>query len=336
MADQKDLLKVVVDNGYAQQKIAYYTKDNGTNRIVLMSLPSRAQIGAVNFSVEGQLLDSYTVKGTRWTVGENVPDAESIRGVKYAYSDLNVVLVNNSLIYAGFGGSKVHLGTSLPFSHWMAANGPNKELIDKVKASLQTECTHHGDQDVATIVKHNVYMESIAAAIDYMLSDEDGSVRNKIQGGIAIVDIGGNTTDISVMESANSINRQRSGSEKIGVIDVRNDLKELLQEKFRLEKVTDSLLDQAIRSNTIKLFGEVENVHDEVAAAKQNTTRKIISRVEEKVGDAADLDKVIFVGGGAAALKEVISTYKHGYVPENPEFSNARGMLKHMTFIQKG
>lgn len=336
MADQKDLLKVVVDNGYAQQKIAYYTKDNGTNRIVTMSLPSRAQIGSVSLSTEGQLLDSYTVNGTRWTVGENVPDAESIRGVKYAYSDLNVVLVNNSLIFAGFGGSRVHLGTSLPFSHWMSADGPNLELIEKVKASLQTECVHHGEQEVATIAKHTIYMESVAAAIDYLLADEDGTPRNKIKGGIAIVDIGGNTTDISVMESVNRINRQRSGSEKIGVIDVRNDLREALQEKYKLEKVGESLLDQAIRDNTITLFGETENVAEEVAAAKRNTTKKIISRVEEKVGDAADLDKVIFVGGGAAALHDVISTYKHGYVPEHPEFANARGMLKHMTWANKG
>ncbi len=335
MADTNNILKVVVDNGYAQQKIAYYTKDGGVNRIVTMCLPSRAQIGSITFSVDGQALNCYTVNGTQWTVGENLPDAESIRGVKYAYSDLNTVLVNNSLICAGFAGSQVCLGTSLPYSHWMTPAGPNKELIGKVKAALQTNCIHHGGQSVAKIVTHNVYMESVAAAIDYMLADEDGSVRHKIQGGIAIVDIGGNTTDISVMEGPNSINGKRSGSEQIGVIDVRNDLEGILQEKFRLEKISDSLLDNAIRTKTIKLFGEIHDIEPEVAAAKQNTSKKIISRVEEKVGDAADLDKVIFVGGGAAALKDVISNYKHGFVPDFPEFANARGMLKHMTFISK-
>lgn len=331
MADSAELLKVVVDNGYAEQKIAYFTKNNGKPEIVLMSLPSRAQIGAVSFSIEGEVQNSYTVNGTQWTVGENVPDAESIRGVKYAYSDLNVVLVNNSLIYAGFGGSRIHLGTSLPFSHYSTPTGPNRELIEKVKTSLQQECIHHGEQTVAKIEKHFVYQESIAAGIDYMLGD-DGKPRNKIRGGIAIVDIGGNTTDISVLESPQSIDRQRSGSKKIGVIDVRNDLRDLLKEKFKLEKLTDAQLDYAIRKDRIVLFGEEENVEQEVSAAKRNTIHKIISRVEEKVGDAADLDKVIFVGGGAAALKDVISTYKHGYVPEQPEFANARGMLKHMSY----
>lgn len=334
MADNSEIFKVVVDNGYAEQKIAYYTRNHGVPEIMMMSLPSRAQIGAINFSVDGEVQNSYTVNGTQWTVGSNVPDAESIRGVKYSYSDLNVVLVNNSLIYAGFGGSKVHLGTSLPFGHYSTLNGPNKELINKVKASLQQPCIYHGDNDVAIITEHYVYQESISAAIDYILGD-DGKPRNTIQGGIAIVDIGGNTTDISVLESASSVDYGRSGSEKIGVIDVRNDLRELILEKFKLEKVTDGQLDTAIRSGSMVLFGKPECVEAEVAAAKRNTTQKIIYRVEDKVGDAADLDKVIFVGGGAAALRDVISNYKHGHVPDRPEFANARGMLKHMTHAAK-
>lgn len=333
MADKDNILKVVVDNGYAQQKIAYYTQKDGAPSIVTMRLPSRAQIGVVSVSLDGELLNSFEINETIWSVGENVPDPESIRGVKYAYSDLNTVLVNNSLICAGFSGANVCLGTSLPVSHYRLASGKvNAELVEKVKNALQTKCVHQGGQEVASIKKHMVYQESVAAAIDYLLSEKDGSPINKIRRAIAIVDIGGNTTDISVMEDLKSIDHQRSGSEKIGVIDVQNDLRNIMMDKFKLEKVQRYMLDEAIRTGTCEIFGEKVDLSEELAIAKKTTTQKIISRVEEKVGDAADLDKVIFVGGGAALLKEVISTYRHGFVPEDPEFANARGMLKHLTF----
>ena len=56
--------------------------------------------------------------------------------------------------------------------------------------------------------------------------------------------------------------------------------------------------------------------------------------VEEMVGDAADLDFILFVGGGSAVLQDVISEYKHARVPKDPQFANARGMLKYMTYVR--
>lgn len=336
MAEQNEAVKVAVDNGYAQQKIAYYSTSNGTPKIVTMCLPSRAQMGIVKVSMDGKLLNSYMINGTIWTVGENVPEPEAIRGIKYATSDLNTVLVNNSLICAGFSGCDIHMGTSLPVSHYRLPSGKaNADLIAEVKDSLKTECFHQGDQAPASIKNHVIYQESVAAAIDYLLRDDNGSTQNTINRGIGIVDIGGNTTDITVMESLSSIDHLRSGSEKIGVIDVQNELANLMKKELKLVKVQGYMLDDVLRTGFCDLFDGREDVSALLEIAKKTTTQKIISRVEEKIGDGSDLDKVIFVGGGAALLKDVISLYRHAYVPEDPEFSNVKGMLKHMTWATR-
>jgi len=96
---------VAVDNGYADQKVAYWaTDENGKRVIAELLLPSRAQMGAINISIDGTSFGVYEIDGDSWTVGKDVTEPESIRGERYAYSELNAVLVTHSLIAAGFAG----------------------------------------------------------------------------------------------------------------------------------------------------------------------------------------------------------------------------------------
>jgi plasmid segregation protein ParM len=326
---------VAVDNGYADQKIAFWTLDSAGNKVIAdLLLPSRAQMGAINISIDGKSSGVYEVDGDPWTVGRDVSEPESIRGEKYAFSELNTVLVTHSLISAGFADKNVRISTGLPFDHYYKNGEVNSDLIGKVKSSLKLPVFAKGGYKSAIIKEHVLYPESTAAFVDYAVDEKTGEMNIEIDTGLAVVDIGGNTTDITYINSENMINVERSGSRKLGVLNVRDRLRRLIQERFKIDEVRDAQLDRALRTEVCKIFGKNVCVKAEINSAKRETVKKLMNYVEEMVGDAADLDMVLFVGGGAEVLGDVIKEYPHAHVPDRPQFANARGMLKYMTFVQ--
>lgn len=327
------VIVVAVDNGYADQKIAFWSvNDNGVKEIKELLLPSRAQMGAVNLSLDGKSAGVYEVDGEPWTVGRDVIEPETIRGQKYAYSELNTVLVNHSLIAAGFSDKKVRVATGLPFDHFFKNGALNTELHEKIKSSLKVNVVSRSGHGTAIIEEQTIYPESTAAFIDYVLDDK-GNMVFEFQTGIAVVDIGGNTTDITYINPGNTINTERSGSRRLGVLNVRDRLGRLIREEFNIDELRDSQLEQALRTGLCKIFGEDKDVSKLIKSAKRESVKKLMNYVDEVIGDGADLDLVLFVGGGAAVLGDVIEDYPHAKVPANPQFANARGMLKYMTFI---
>ena len=132
LPEEDGTYKVFVDNGYAQNKIAYWAEVDGTKQLVNFLLPSRAQMGRVNVDVHGRASGVYTVNGSDYTVGEDVRDPETIRSKQYAHSEINCALVMHTLIAAGFSGLKIRLGTGLPFDHYFRNREVDKAFIKKI------------------------------------------------------------------------------------------------------------------------------------------------------------------------------------------------------------
>jgi len=324
---------VAVDNGYADQKIAFFAETNGKKSIKEVLIPSRAQMGAINTSVDGIVAGVYEVDGDSWTVGKDVSDPESITGPRYAHSELNAVLVNHSLIAAGYEGKDVQIATGLPFSHFFRDDGePDSEFLNKVRESLKVSVNPRTDSLPANITKHNIYPESTAAHVDFFIDDQ-GNMIHENHLGVAVVDVGGNTTDVTYINSDNTINKERSGSRKLGVLNVRSRLRSLISNDFDVQNIRDAQLDHALRTGKCSIFGTEKDVKKQIEQAKRESAKKLFNYVEEKVGDAADLDHVIFVGGGADVLSDIIKQYPNSKVPDNPQFANARGMLKYMAYL---
>jgi plasmid segregation protein ParM len=333
----KSITPVAVDNGYADQKIAYWTKGkNGKQTIAAICKPSRAKRGADDYYMDEVSGGIFELNGMKWTVASNINDPDTMRDSSYATSDLNTVLVNNSLITAGFGGSPVRLATGLPFAQYWLGAQRNTELFDTISASLRNDTlsTLCG-RSLPSIKEHEIYAESLAALIDFCF-DEEGNNVNDINTGCAVVDIGGETTDISVVGPDARIVRSQSGTKQIGVLDVKEKLGQLIKEEFSIDKVRAEGIDLALLSESYNFYGEKHDIKHLVDEAKRVTVNRINDFIREKIGDASDLDFVVLVGGGAALLSSFFSDSKMAgiiRVPEQPQFSNARGMLKHMTFI---
>jgi len=333
-----DKILVAIDNGYAEQKVAYWGKSDDGNKVIkTLMLPSRAQIGAHNITIDGVGSGVYVVGGMPYTVGANVLEPEQMRSKNYATSEVNNALVNNSLMATGFGGQDVVIATGLPYGHVYTLQGEKDEsFLRKVEESLKVECECKSGE-VANIVGHHIYPESIAAFVDYALDEKSGGFIS-IETGLVVIDIGGNTTDISFINPGSpvTVNTSRSGTKEIGVLKIRDDLKKLVCTKFSIDTVTDAQLDKALRTGKLPIYGNDEDVSDLVTDAKRQTVKRLNNYIEEIIGDGAYLDKMLYVGGGAAILQKELRSQNNAQVPESPEFANARGMLKYLTFVDHG
>ncbi len=325
---------VVIDNGYADHKaVKWLRQDDGTLTIVETLYPSRAVMGASNISIDGQSTGVYRVNDQDFTVSPNVKNPMSIRGKQYGYSDLNTALVTHSLIAQGFGGQQIVLGTGLPFDQFFKNGQRDEPFHQKVINALKTTVEPRSDDIPATIAHHYLFPEAVAAYADWAMDVHGHSVQ-AIQSGIVVVDIGGNTTDITSIDPDNNINLEYSGTVKQGVLNVKALLDKLLCHQFDVDSLSPVALEQAIRTHECAIFGRLSDVSAQVIEAKRQTTQIIMTFVTELIGDAANVDCILLVGGGAECLKDALTTYPHVVIPSRPQFANARGMLKFMTYVK--
>ena len=62
--------------------------------------------------------------------------------------------------------------------------------------------------------------------------------------------------------------------------------------------------------------------------------QSVRAETRRQLGLGADLDRVLFVGGGSVALADRIRDwFPNQAVAEHPAFANARGMLKYLRFV---
>lgn len=329
------------DNGYAYHKLAAWViNEKGEKRISTACIPSRAQIGRVNVSSSGSSVGLFEIDETYYTVGESVPDPERIRGPSYATSELNNVLVANSIMAAGFGGNPVRLCTGLPLKQYFNEDATvNHNLIDKIRRSLSPLAIPFGVSEAnrPTINSHLVMAESLSAFAHWFL-DDDGQQVNHVRHGVLVVDIGGGTSDISSITPANDIYIDGSDTKRIGILDLFKKLRSLLSDAYEVdsEHIREDMLDHAVRTSEFLVRGNVVDCSNEVKKAKNYVAKRLSTYVNELVTDT--VDRIIFVGGGAEVLRDELLSledYADGFVviPDRPQFANVLGMLKLMTYV---
>jgi plasmid segregation protein ParM len=328
------------DNGYAFHKVAGWVVDaSGTRKIKTASIASRAQIGRVNASVSSSSFSGlFLVDGIYYTVSESVTDPERIRNTSYAHSELNNVLIANSILNCGLSDLKVNLTTGLPLKQYFNSDGvQNKVFAEKVKNSLTPLASPVDMAKNLSIDTHDICAESLSAFIDWYINDE-GDVANEISNGVLVVDIGGGTTDISTITPDLKISMDDSDTKKLGVLDLFKKLRVLISEEFNIDtdQVRDDMLDKAIRTNRLSIRGKDVDCSPAVKASKMFLAKRLSSFINEYVNEMHD--HIIFVGGGAEALRDELlnsDEYANGFViiPENPQYRNVTGMLKFMTYF---
>ena len=323
-------LLVAVDDGYAQTKlwgegldgkpVRYMVRSAvRTGRYALMSLDGKPGIGGY-----------LTEEGESFTVSESV-EGENTQFDSFHTSTMNRVLVHHALLSAGYGGKDVSLIAGLPVADFFRDGEKDTKRIADKRANLLKGVKNAASDSLAParLTSVDVGCQATAAFVDYVL-DDDMAERDVPTESVAVVDIGGRTTDIVVILDGVQIDSPRSGTQNIGVLDVYNALGKAIRSKFdTADTFPLSLLDKTVRDGRIKLWGEQQDLRDIVTQVVAEQEAKIAREVERKIGSAANVDVVLFVGGGSALFSNIAGHFRNGRMAQDPEFANARGLFKY-------
>jgi plasmid segregation protein ParM len=268
------------------------------------------------------------------------------RALDYPTSPLNRVLVNHAMIKAGLSGKKVRLFTGLPVDQFYKGGQPNTDLISRKAANLMIPVESVRGITPASVARHDVISEGIAAFYDCLV-EGDGTFNRQLEDlvvrrPVAVVDAGGKTLNVAVVtEGAAGIYQQRSGSENIGVISLLEQAAQMIKANLGLNNDPPTkYVEEAFVTKQYELFGEMVDVSNIIEECAREYLAKIKNYVIKKTGDGSDLGAMIFVGGGIALLRAALGEgifaeiYKGRILlPKDPQFANARGMWKAATYI---
>ncbi len=324
-------IQVGLDDGYAFTKVAL---PNGR----LVAIPSRARVGESGVTwIHGgrQRIFEYETEGAVYSVG--AVDGAPTRFEGYATSGLNRVIVQHALQEAGLAGRSVHAVSGLPVSAFYKKNGEQRcDTIEHKRRSLKQAVRPLNERLPAAIAFHEVIPEALAAWYDYVIVSKDDGVtldEERLSVPIAIVDIGGRTTDYVVVKDQGVIHAS-SGSLQGGMLDVKQRVANGIQERFDLENVGEQLVSHAVERGTVRLHGRDHDVAELVDFAKRELVERLYAETRRQLGLGVELDRVLFVGGGTVALAEHIADwFPNQAIAEHPAFANARGMLKYLQYV---
>lgn len=324
-----ETLLVAIDDGYAQTKLFGEGADGKPVKFMMRSALRSGRYGLVSLSGAGGIGSYETEEGDAFTVSEDI-EAEGTQFDSFHTSTMNRVLVHHALLSAGYGEMGVNLITGLPVSDYFFDGLRDEDKIEAKRANLAKRVTNTASkQKVADILSIRVGCQAVAAFVDYFL-DENLEERDVKIGKVAVIDVGGRTTDVALIRNGTQFDDSVSGTENIGVLDVYNTLAKSVRAKFRTrDKYPLTIMDRAVREKRITLWGEDHDIGEMVDQIVREHETKIAREVERRLGGASNVDTLLFVGGGAALFHGIADHFRNGVMAEDPEFANARGLYKY-------
>ena len=89
-----------------------------------------------------------------------------------------------------------------------------------------------------------------------------------------------------------------------------------------------------MRTGSVRLFGKTHDVADQVRDARRQLIERLHAETQRQLGRGAELERILFVGGGAVALADDIRDwFPNQTIAPHPAFANARGMLKYLRYV---
>ena len=324
-------IPVGLDDGYAYTKVAL-----PDDRLIV--IPSRARVGrsGVTWIHQGQQrIFEYETDDTVYSVG--AVDGAPTQFEGYPWSGLNRSIAQHALQVAGLAGRTVHAVSGLPVSTFYRKSGEHRqEAIARKRDSLKQSVRPMSGAMPTGIAFHEVIPEALAAWYDYVIVEQGGKAlldEARVAVPIAIVDIGGRTTDYVVVKDQGILHGS-SGSLQCGMLDVKQSVENGIQERFDLETLSEPIVAHAVEHGVVRLHGKDYGVEALVNAAKQEVVERLHAETQRQLGLGVELDRVLFVGGGTVALADDIANwFPHQAIADHPAFANARGMLKYLRYV---
>lgn len=341
-------MHVGLDDGHNGIKI-YAGKDVVTGTPIQFKMQSRGVVGYASMGDPDKTdQEVVIVNGEAYTISENLANYENTRNEEYATSKLSKALVYQALRLANLKCKNLKITSGLPVNRFYGGlnRSMNRDLIDQKKKNLLEMSDvynlydhKHGIEPIR-IIDHKVLCEANAAFIDIIMDDDGNDTQiaqdlELMEYGAGIIDIGGRTTDCVVVNpNGDTLNAARSGTKDVGVLSLRDELAHEMRVKFGLNHINEAALTKAMVTGTYGGGLNKRDISELLIQHKENLFNSISGFLDTTIGDGSDLPAVILVGGGGYLLKDQIqSKYPNVIIPDDMEFSNARGFYKIYKFI---
>ena len=184
-----------------------------------------------------------------------------------------------------------------------------------------------GKGSTVKVEKVLVLAQPLGGFIDYALSSgRYGQMRETRN---LVIDPGFFTVDWVLAKGIQPIS-ERCGSFPGGISAVLRKLAESIGKEQRLELDDPVVLDRALRTGRLNLFGREIPVARHLAAARL-IADEAATTVANSVGDGRDVDAIVLVGGGAEFFRPALSRRFPRHLVQvvpDPVFANVRGFQR--------
>lgn len=331
------MIPVGIDDGYAQTKSCFRASEGDDQRT--MVLPSQGRTGPYALGgTEGDTPDCvYISDGERVTVDAGLVDPDDTRGDGYKLSALNRAMVMESLRLAGLDSRAalmqgICLVTGLPYSRYFTSSGePNRDLIAAKAAQFRRHpVTRANGTPTAHLAAHAVSPEAVAALAAFEV-EHKGGIGN---GWAAVIDIGGQTTDIVLISRGAQgarIDHAHSTTSQTAMLSVHDYMRQHAQSRVLERPLSRRLCDMAVRAFVLngQAVVRVDRADRDLSSMVADSLRAVGQSLGRSVDRAlmaasADIDLVLVTGGGAQALAGSLGI-QGAEIITDPETANARG-----------
>jgi len=153
-------------------------------------------------------------------------------------------------------------------------------------------------------------------------------VKNEIGEEVLIVDVGFNTVDFLVIKGG----KKKKGHtlEKMGILKAVEIFRDLLKSDYAfLTSAPLTKMLQRFEKSYAVIDGERIDLKEFKEKALQRYTEILMGELRRRLGDfVREVESLVFAGGGANLIKPEMIRPKGVIIPNQPEYSQARGYLR--------
>lgn len=175
----------------------------------------------------------------------------------------------------------------------------------------------------------DVFPQGIGALLDYRLDSNGEEKKGTAIDGL-VIDIGFNTVDIVAFENGSAVKADSGMMERAGISRIAQSLANSLQKETTIN-LTEQEAKEALLRKKISVYGFEKDLSELARHVVEDYVDWLLSAISSRWEDRIQrAQALILAGGGAYYIKPYIpAKYRDVlFVPDDPEFANARGFLK--------